>query len=49
MDIFKSSHLFIQILFFTADDSCADVFCIVAHEQNLEKRRYVMVWKFFFI
>jgi len=28
------SHLLIQILFFTADDSSADVFCIVFHEQN---------------
>jgi len=28
----KSNHLFIQILFFTADDRSADVFCIVFHE-----------------
>ena len=33
----KFSHLFIQILFFTADDSFADIFCFVLHEYNFEK------------
>jgi len=33
----KFSHLFIQILFFTADDSFADIFCFVLHEYNFGK------------
>ena len=28
----KFSHLFIKILFFTTDDSSADVFCIVFYQ-----------------
>jgi len=35
----KFSHLFIQILFFATDDSCAGVFCIAFHEQNFEKMK----------
>jgi len=33
------SHLFIRISFFTTDDSSADVFCIVFHEQNFRKMK----------
>jgi len=36
---FKFNHLFIQILFFTADDSSAEVFCIVFHEYNFGKMK----------
>jgi len=35
----KFSHLLIQILFFANDDSFADVFCIVYHEENFGKMK----------
>jgi len=33
MEILKFKRLFIQILFFTDDDTCTDVYCIVFNDQ----------------
>ena len=43
----KFNHLFIQILFFTADDSSAVMFCIVFHEQIFHKWSWMLLLKSF--